>query len=336
MSVATRQSNMELLRIVAMIMVVVLHFDGASLGLPQPEGDIASVSAGDWWKMIVESFAIVGVNCFVLISGYFGINLRWSALWRYTLQCLFYTVGIYLVVAAFGHRFEWSKFADYLHIFTDSPYWFVPAYLGLLLFSPAINAAMQAMSRTMTGVTILMLLLVNCYAGWYVGMDFNRAGYTTVNFIMLYAIARYIRIYLPALTQPRLPLRLAYLATYLIATAMTVALLLFDAKAIYYNSPFVIMASVALMLLFATLRFQSNIINFFASSAFSVYLVHMHPELWIRIKTMVISSSQSMNMPQFALWCLSAISVLFVGSVLLDKVRIWLIDSILRPFSSRK
>ena len=69
-----RKSNIELLRIVSIVMVLIVHLDGASLGLPEPMGNITAVSGRDWWRLVVESFAIIGVNCFTLISGYFGIK----------------------------------------------------------------------------------------------------------------------------------------------------------------------------------------------------------------------------------------------------------------------
>ena len=64
-----RQSNIELLRIVSMLMVLAVHVDGASLGLPEPMGDIASLTARDVWRIIVEAVAIIGVNSFTMNSG---------------------------------------------------------------------------------------------------------------------------------------------------------------------------------------------------------------------------------------------------------------------------
>ena len=69
-----RQSNMELLRIVAMLAVIAVHLDGASLGLPSPQANISLLSRDDWWRLAMEAVTIVGVNCFTLISGYFGIR----------------------------------------------------------------------------------------------------------------------------------------------------------------------------------------------------------------------------------------------------------------------
>ena len=63
----TRESNIELLRIISMIMVVVLHFfyHGEILRWTTVE------SSGYLTYWSVEALAFVAVNVFVLISGYF-------------------------------------------------------------------------------------------------------------------------------------------------------------------------------------------------------------------------------------------------------------------------
>lgn len=69
-----RLSNMELLRIISMLMVLAVHFDGASLGLPQLSGNVDRMNGRRAWQLATESITIIGVNCFTLLSGYFGIK----------------------------------------------------------------------------------------------------------------------------------------------------------------------------------------------------------------------------------------------------------------------
>ena len=64
---AIRQSNFELLRIVAMLLIVAHHFLIATGRLDYRSG---TLRGGE----LVNSFCVVGVNCFILISGYFGIK----------------------------------------------------------------------------------------------------------------------------------------------------------------------------------------------------------------------------------------------------------------------
>lgn len=101
MSLTVRQSNIELLRIVSMMTVILVHLDGATLGLPLPSG-LSATNGPDIWKLVVESVTIIGVNCFTLISGYFGIRASVGGLLRLTAVCIFYSVGLYSLAAASG------------------------------------------------------------------------------------------------------------------------------------------------------------------------------------------------------------------------------------------
>ena len=63
-----RSANIELLRIVAMFMILTLHFNlktGALLKLGEPASGV------NIFATILEAVAITGVNVYVLITGYF-------------------------------------------------------------------------------------------------------------------------------------------------------------------------------------------------------------------------------------------------------------------------
>ena len=68
----TRQSNLELLRILSMCGIVFIHYVGAELGGAVIVGTFPSFS---WFFVhFFSSFFIPLVNCFVLISGYFMVK----------------------------------------------------------------------------------------------------------------------------------------------------------------------------------------------------------------------------------------------------------------------
>ena len=48
----------------------------------------------------------------------------------------------------------------------------------------------------------------------------------------------------------------------------------------HYNSPFIVVSSLLVLLMFSKLHVQSKVINNLSSSAFAVYLIHAHPLLW--------------------------------------------------------
>lgn len=325
-----RESNMELLRIIAMMLVLGVHFCGAALSLPDHKGNPELLSEGDWWKLVVESVTIIGVDLFVLISGYFGIKTSWSGIWKFSLQVVFYSVGIYFVGLLLGiWTMNWATILHSMMIYTKTYYWFVPAYFGLMLIAPLLNAAIGAMSRRTYTLLLIALMVATFYGGWVCDMKFSNDGYSTVNFVLLYLIARYIRLYFPRHCSTERSLRCLYVIAFVLLLSGIFATSVFTSIAFAYNSPFVVGASVALLLFFSTLRFQSRVVNMTAASAFSVYLIHMHPLLWIRLKNLIISAAAEMDYAMFGVWCIVLMTAIFLACVLIDQVRIYL----LRPLT---
>ena len=85
-SVKKRQVNIELLRIIAMILVLLTHTGYGKCDISLVHSDI--------WKAIgtyeVDSCIFVCVPCFVVISGYFGIRWKWKGLFNYLFQIGFW------------------------------------------------------------------------------------------------------------------------------------------------------------------------------------------------------------------------------------------------------
>lgn len=139
-----RQANFELLRIIAMFMVVILHWNTNS-GLLLDVG--SPVTGAGVWSLVTESVCIVAVNVYVLISGYFLSSCTFSfrRVAQVLFQTLFYTVLIPPVLALVG-VLSWSEVLNPYHIWNSifpvqsGHYWFVSAYVVLCLLSPFFNA----------------------------------------------------------------------------------------------------------------------------------------------------------------------------------------------------
>ena len=95
----SRDSNMELLRIVSMLLVLLVHADYLSLGAPTTE-DVATHPTESFMKMLVYSISTVCVNCFVLLSGWYGIRPKLKRLGEFLFQVIFIcgtSLSIYLL-----------------------------------------------------------------------------------------------------------------------------------------------------------------------------------------------------------------------------------------------
>lgn len=312
-----RQSNMELLRIVSMMMVLAVHLDGASLGLPDLGGNPAGATARDWWRLAVEALAITGVNCFTMISGYFGIRLTVRGAVRFLLMCAFYSVGIYSVLAPLAGSFTWQGWAESWLVLTHTDLWYVPAYFMLMIVSPVLNAGLDSLGRRQYAWLLALSALLTVWAGWWWGRAFNPTGYTAWQLVLVYAVARYVRRF------GRRPRRRVSAVVFVAATLCIVADACYDLPRAYaYNSPFVLVATVALFMLFRGMEFRSAFVNRMASGAFAVYLIHKNPLIWGGvIKRASAAAWDALPLWEFSLLMLAAMAAIYAVCMAVDLVR---------------
>ena len=98
---AKRQSNFELLRIVAMFMIIALHYlVKGNVAAPWSE----SRTLVNYTAWLVEAFCIVAVNCYVLLSGYFLVESEWKPGRALSLlfQVLFYSLAVPAAMLGIG------------------------------------------------------------------------------------------------------------------------------------------------------------------------------------------------------------------------------------------
>lgn len=318
-----RQSNIELLRLISMLLILVVHIDGASLGLPQPMGDIASMTARDWWRLVVESISIIGVNCFVLISGYFGIRASWKGFARLTLYCLFYSVAIYCIVAIGINRdWTWQGLGESLMVYSHTDLWFVPAYLGLYILAPFLNKSIESMTFKQYSISLGAFILFNLYAGWFWEGKFNPTGYTIVHLVMIYLIGRYIYRFMPQVRNLGVysALSWAFFTMLILLNSMYEK----STMAFAYNSPFVILSSVSFFLIFKSISFSNKVVNYCAVSAFSAYLIHKNPLVWIPFSHWVKDMWQMLSLPMFTLFSIAIVLGILYASIVVDQSRRYL------------
>lgn len=313
MGTRQRNSAVEMLRILSMLMVLVVHFVGGAFGLPWAR--LQFLNATEWLKLALEALAIVGVNCFVLISGYYGIRTSLKGLLRYVGICLFASLVVWLARCIDGHHVA-DGFVDSLLVFSHTDLWFVPAYLALYLLSPLLNGGFEALtSRRRVLVGFVSLTAANVWLGWVWGGSVNPTGYNVMQMIYLYYIGRMLNSFADDL---RRITPAVWFAIYLAACVGTALMMNFD-----YNSPTVLAASVALFMAFATMKpFCNRFVNAVAASSFMVYLLHKAPYVWVNLKWTLIGWSVKSTAVVFAMKWLGLLVGVFIAAILIDWARV--------------
>lgn len=70
-----RDYNMELLRLVNMCMIVFLHLDIFLLKEPQ----FFNFDSASYYRILFnKSLTIISVNVFIMLSGWYGIKMKWE------------------------------------------------------------------------------------------------------------------------------------------------------------------------------------------------------------------------------------------------------------------
>ena len=279
-----RESNFELLRIVLMLLIIVGH-------LLLNSEKLGAIGTKEYYiTNIMRSFTVFGVNGFILLSGYFGINLNYKKkLIRLDIKILFYT-WIFFVIGIVSGIHQINIIKDILLIFPviTKRYWFITDYFVLCILSPFLNKFIQSLDREelkklllISGI-IFYLIATFCFM---INADqiVNDSGYGMINFIYLYFIGFYLKHYYKDEHSS-----IFYFSIYGIISIMLFVVnwgmtkitgFYFDSL-ISYNTIFVLGGAISLFLAFKNLKIPTyTIINRSAAACLSIYVIHTNPTI---------------------------------------------------------
>lgn len=315
-----RQYNIEVLRIISMFLVLLIHYNFSING--QPDNEMLSL---DFYKSIgileLQSLDVVCVNCFILISGYFGIHWKWYSFFNFIFQIFFWVIFSY-IFACFIH-YEAVSYSLFLHkIATFLSYnWFILSYLGLYLFAPVLNKFIENSSKSELVLFTFAFYLFQTVFGYLTKSvpEFND-GMSFISLIGLYFLGACIRILDTKYFKLNKYLDLTiYLGLgFLLTIISLIAIRLGFTKSVYgYMNPIVLMESLSLYLFFTKININAPWVMFFSSSAFAVYLFHYNPSIYPFYLDLCRFFSDNLGFGGILLF----LSVLFVSVVFLDKTR---------------
>ncbi len=342
-----RQSNMELLRMIAMFMILVIHANMISLQRPTFT-DLIANPLSVVSRYFIESFGIVGVNVFVLLSGWFLINTRSKSFLNLSFQILMLWGGAYLVFLLLG-KTDLSV-NNILEIFAFTRWdWFIKAYIVLMIIAPIINTYVKNSSEKQQRLILFGFFLFSSTYGWIGGADrFFVNGYGPLLFIGLYLLAQYVH---NTINKKGTPFKLrnlflmrkekdllifgicVVLNTFLGVLGLWKNLDIYS-KVYAYVNPITIVASLYLLLFFSKLDIHTNkCINTLAKGSFAVYLLHSQVDL----RPLFNGAVQYLYNSYSSILCILIIFVflilVYLVSVIVDWPRIWIWNMISKKYN---
>lgn len=326
MSKLIRQSNFELLRIIAMFMIMTVHADFWLLGAPDRTSFSLSV-ANSVTRVVIECAAIVGVNVFVLLSGWFSIKPTVKGFAKFMYQIAFYLIGVYIFFILLGYDHVTLKGVATHLLFTQGN-WFIKSYICLYLMAPILNAYVDSSSRKQLTLTVFALFTFEFIYGWTgSSLDISN-GYSIYSFICLYLLARCVRLYYSS-KMTLVSGGGAYLATVLINSIILCYLCSTNAVklttyVLSYVNPLVVLGALGIFMFFANLNITgSKCINFISASSFSVYLFHTnHAVFGCAYKNILPSIYHDYNGIICILVMLSVLIAIYIVTIVVDQLRI--------------
>ena len=196
---STRNYGLDVLRCVAMIMVVILHFLDKG-GILRDLSDEGSFNAADTVAWLLEAFCIVAVNLYMLMSGYllYSGSFKLSRLLKLVAKVWLYSVIVGFIGIALGTPTESVDTYFKLRLLfpvSMNTYWFMTAYIFFYMLVPVLGIAAKAMNKAQMKLLIGGLLLFHVIIKTIVPAQLtaDAAGMDAMWYVVLFFVAVYIR-----------------------------------------------------------------------------------------------------------------------------------------------
>lgn len=332
-----RKSNLELYRIVCMLMIVAHHYVLNS-GLTSKGGPLLTdyTSGNSIFLMLFGAWGKTGINCFMLITGYFmctsKISLRKFV--KLMAQIYFYRWLLFPIFLIAGYEtLSLPRLVKLVMPFWSISDGFVPCFIVFWITIPFWSVLVQNMSKRQHELLLLLALGIYTLLGSTPSFIVNF-DYVTW-FGILFLIASYIRIYPHPLFEKKVLWGWITLLSVLLACGSIIGLrLLFGEKmgtgygfVSDCNKLFAVTIAVSSFLWFKSLNIKYNkVINSVGAATFGVLLIHANSDAmrtWLWKDTVdSIGHYTSMGTIELMVYSVAVVLAIFIVCNLIDQLRI--------------
>lgn len=185
-----RNRSFEMLRIIAMIMIIFSH--------SSVHGNYIQTNIPFYNQFFLQLIVLgnLGVNIFMIISGYYMVESKFSIkkVIKLLFQVLFYSIGFYiLLVSTNVIPFSYQELIKAFLPTIFGEYWFFTAYIILYILSPYINSFLKNLSQKQYKNFLLVFLVIWNFISLFVPNYLSTSP--LIDIFVFYSIGAYLKIH---------------------------------------------------------------------------------------------------------------------------------------------
>lgn len=282
-----------------------------------------------------------GINCFVLITGYFMCTSKITVkkFIKLIFEVIFYKLIIYVIFIIFGiNQFTFIGLVKALVPIGNIGTGFVSAFIVFFLFIPFINVLIQNINKRQHSLLLVLTLFV--YTIWYMNPLFKVQYNYITWFIVLYFISSYIRLYPNKKYDKSKTFWFTMSILFIMLSIISVFILLNVEKFPYFfvedsNAILALLTSISLFMFFKNINIEQNtLINKMGASTFGILLIHANSDVMRQfLWTDVLKNTIYINSPYCIMHAVLSVIGVFALCFIIDQLRIKYIET---PFFNSK
>jgi hypothetical protein len=324
------------------MIIIVAHHYVVNSGLRELIQEQSSLTLQSVFLLIFGWGGKTGINCFVLITGYFMCtsNITLKKFLKLILEIEFYNIIFYLIFLISGYdNFSIKGMLKSILPITSLTTNFTGCYLVFFLFIPFLNILIKNMSRKQhTLLIILCLVAFSILPNLKIDVNFSYVSW----FMVIYFIGSYIRLYPNKWFDSKKFSGVAVIISLMLSWGSVLAVaqlssIISDRVTRYTffiadsNKVLAVATAVSAFLFFKNLNIKYNkVINTIAASAFGVLLIHANSDTmrqWLWKDT--LNNVGMFNSKFLFVHAIVSVAAVYIVCTLIDILRIRFLE---KPF----
>ena len=355
-----RESGIELLKIIAIVLIVLNHLIQSltEVNINMPFSDyvldtsLSTTHATTLLLAILRISGCLGNDIFVVCSAWFFLNSKASSKKKVVFLVLdIWAVSVLIFAITYLCGCDLNRDNTLKQFFptSNANNWFLTCYILFYLLHPFLNKIIYELKKQTMLITTFMLVLLYSLIHFFRPWFFNwTIFYMTdlVVWIMIYFVVAYMKLY-AADAAASIKINIISLFVGLTGQAMctcTINLMglkwdIFNGKLLYFNyggSPFVILTALAALNLVRHMTFRNKFINYISGLSLLIYLIHENVIIAYQYRPYIfIYIYQHFGYSHILLWLFAVLAAYFIASVIAAFIYRQTIERLVRPVSDK-